>query len=144
MNKKIIVYAGIGIFVFAGISATRSGQEDPKWKNLKVIPKKIDEDQMERVMHRYCSQLGVTCKYCHSTTDPAILPVRADFASDDKREKIIAREMMIMTDRLNKKYFNYRNDYSFESLAPHPGITCNTCHRGIPKPTNMKLFFNKN
>jgi hypothetical protein len=139
MNKKIIIYAGIGLFVSAGMAATRVAEEKPEWKNLKVIPKNTDEDQMERIMHQYSHDLGVTCSYCHPDTKPGILPVRVDFATDEKQEKGIARKMMVMTNRINKKYFDYKNDYSFESLNKSV-VSCNTCHRGIPKPNKMKLF----
>lgn len=140
MNKKNIVYAGIGFFLSTGISATLPRQEEPKWKNLKVIPKNTDEDQMERIMYKFDKQLGVTCVYCHPFTKPNIFPKEVDFVTDEKREKVIARKMMMMTDKLNKKYFNYKNNYSLESLNKPMGISCNTCHRGIPKPNNMKLF----
>jgi len=139
MNKKIIIYAGIGLFVSAGMAATRVAEEKPEWKNLKVIPKNTDEDQMERIMHQYSHDLGVTCSYCHPDTKPGIIQVRVDFATDEKQEKGIARKMMVMTNRINKKYFDYKNDYSFESLNKSV-VSCNTCHRGIPKPNKMKLF----
>jgi hypothetical protein len=141
MNKKIIVYAGIGFIMFSGIAATRVPKEKESCENCKVIPKNIDDDQMERIMHQYTRQLGVTCSYCHPDTKPEIFPVRVDFVSDEKQEKRTARKMMIMTDKLNKKYFRYSNDYSFESLSSHAGITCNTCHRGLPKPNTLRLYF---
>ena len=141
-NRKIIVYAGIGLFIATGISATNISPEKDDWKNIKIIPKNIDEDQMERIMHQFSGQLGVTCSYCHPDTKPGIFPRRVDFVTDEKQEKRTARKMMLMTDKLNKKYFNYSNDYSFSSLQSHPGITCNTCHRGLPIPSNIKLFSN--
>jgi hypothetical protein len=140
MNNKIFIYAGLGLFITAGIAATKASPEKPEWKNLKVIPKNMDEDQMERIMTKYTRQLGITCIYCHPFTKPDIFPKRVDFASDEKPEKLIARKMMIMTDKLNKKYFNYKNDYSIESLNKNSILTCNTCHRGLPKPNSIRLF----
>jgi hypothetical protein len=136
MNKKIIIYAGIGLFLTAGIAATPAQQEKPGWKNIKVMPKNIDEEQMERIMHKISHDLGVTCSYCHPDTKPGIVPVEVDFVTDELPQKGITRKMMIMTDKLNKKYFNYKNDYGFESLK-NTVITCNTCHRGLPKPNKM-------
>ena len=141
INKKNSIYAGILLFLVAGIAATRPPQEKPEWKNLRVIPKNMDEDQMERIMHQYTRQLGVTCSYCHPDTKPDVFPRRVDFASEEKPEKLTARNMMIMTDKLNKKYFDFKNNYGFESLKTAI-ITCNTCHRGLPKPSNMRLFNN--
>lgn len=140
MNKKITAYIGIVLFITAGIGASQPPQENPRWKNVRVIPKKTDEDQMERIMTKYTRQLGVTCLYCHPFTKPEIFPRRVDFVTEEKPEKIVTRNMMRMTDAINKKYFAYKNDYSAESLSNAKVITCNTCHRGLPKPTNLKLF----
>jgi hypothetical protein len=142
MNKKLLVYVGIALFITAGISATHTPPDKKEWKNLKVIPKNIDEEQMERVMYKYTKQLGVTCVFCHSYTKPGITPIRVDFPSDEKQEKRTAREMMRMTDKINRKYFGYKNDYGFKSLN-NAVITCTTCHRGISKPSNLRLFFNE-
>ena len=141
MNKKIIVYAGIGFIMFCGIAATRVPQEKEGCQNCKVIPKNTDDDQMERIMHQYTRQLGVTCNYCHPYTKPEIFPRRVDFVTDEDPKKRIARSMMRMTDKLNKKYFNYKNDYGPKSLQEAP-VSCTTCHRGISKPSNQRLFFN--
>ncbi|HEV2721671.1 MAG TPA: hypothetical protein VG323_16755, partial [Thermoanaerobaculia bacterium] len=46
-----------------------------------------------------------------------------DFASDDKKEKKTAREMMSMVLKLNKESFGGRTQ-----------ISCNTCHRGKINP----------
>lgn len=138
INKKLFVYAGMGLFIVAGMSATHRPIEDPGWKNLKVIPKNIEEDQMERIMYKISHDLSVTCRFCHAETRPGIFPVRVDFASDELREKGIARKMMTMTDRLNKKYFGYKNDYGFGSLKKSV-ISCNTCHRGLKRPNNKLI-----
>jgi hypothetical protein len=134
MNKKIIIYAGIGLFIVAGIAATPFPQEKPDWKNLKVMPKNTTEEQMERIMYQYTRQLSVTCLHCHPYTKPDIFPKRVDFVTDELPEKVIARNMMRMTNKINQKYFNYKIDYRLEYMVKHPGITCFTCHRGLPKP----------
>ena len=143
MNKKTFVYIGIALFITAGLSATHIPPDKHEWKNLKVIPKTIDEEQMERIMYKYTRQLGVTCIFCHPQTKPGITPIRIDFATDDLPQKNTAREMMRMTNKINRKYFGYVNDYSFNSLNNKTGITCTTCHRGISKPSNQRLFFNE-
>jgi len=139
MNKKIAIYTGIGLLITAFLAASPPPPEKPHWKNLKVIPKETDGDQMERIMYKYTRQLSVTCVYCHSATKPDVYPKDADFASDENPKKLVARDMMRMTDKLNKKYFGYKNDYSFKSLK-EAVITCNTCHRGVYKPSNIKLY----
>ncbi len=139
MNKKIFIYAGISLFIMGGIAATPPPQEKPQWKNLKLIPQKTNEELMDRIMIRYSRQLGISCRFCHSVTKPDVLPKRADFASDENPQKRIARDMMRMTDKLNKKYFDFKNDYGFESLRKSV-ITCYTCHRGLHIPNKMKLY----
>jgi hypothetical protein len=136
MNKKLIIYTGIGLFIIVGVAATHPPPENSGCKNCTVIPKNIDGEQMERVMHKITHELGVTCSYCHPDTKPGILPVTVDFVTDELPEKNIARSMMRMTDRVNKKYFGYKNDYGFESLKK-TRVSCNTCHRGLPKPNNL-------
>jgi Photosynthetic reaction centre cytochrome C subunit len=143
MNKKIIVSTCMGLFISAGMAAIHMPPEKHTWKNLKVMPKNIDEEQMERVMYKYTRQLGVTCIFCHPQTKPGITPIRIDFATDELPQKRTAREMMRMTDKINIKYFGYKNDYGFNSLH-NSVISCTTCHRGISKPSNQRLFFNDN
>lgn len=52
-------------------------------------------------------------------------------ASDENPLKEVSRQMMRMTEEMNKKYI---------ATMPHSDtskvqlITCNTCHRGAPKP----------
>jgi hypothetical protein len=127
--------------MISGIAASRVPKVTAGCKNCKVISKSTDDDQMERIMYQYTHQLGVTCSYCHPDTKKGIFPVRVDFVTDEMPEKRAARKMMIMTDKLNKKYFGFSNNYDFESLGPHQGITCNTCHRGLPKPNTLRLFY---
>jgi hypothetical protein len=140
MNRKFFVYAGIGLLISAGIASTHVPGEKPEWKNLKIIPKDIDEEQMDRLMYQFAKSLGVTCSHCHPDTKPDVFPRRVDFVTDELPQKRTARDMMRMTDRINKKYFNYKNDYGFESLTKEV-ITCKTCHRGIMKPSNLRLYF---
>jgi hypothetical protein len=133
-NRKLIVYVGIGLFLTAGIAATPKPSIDSDGKNLKVLPKNIGGDQIERIMHKMSHDLGVMCSNCHPYTKPDVSPMRVDFVTDEMPDKNIARKMMIMTDKLNKKYFGFKNDYSDESINRKNIITCNTCHLGSIKP----------
>jgi len=135
-NRKLIVYAGVGLFLAAGIGATHVPCNDSGGKNLRVIPKNIDANQVERIMHKMSHDLGVMCSYCHPYTKPDIFPTRVDFVTDELPAKVIARKMMLMTDKLNKKYFGFKNNYSEEAMHNKTSITCNTCHLGLPKPNN--------
>jgi hypothetical protein len=67
-------------------------------------------------MHFIRASLGVRCDYCHVTE-------LNKYRLDDKPAKVRAREMIVMTRQLNQAAFGGKNV-----------ITCNTCHRGSPKP----------
>jgi photosynthetic reaction center cytochrome c subunit len=56
------------------------------------------------------------CAYCHNA---------ANFADDSKYQKIVARRMIQMTQRIN-------GDWS--AHVGKTGVTCYTCHRGNPHP----------
>jgi photosynthetic reaction center cytochrome c subunit len=132
--KKIFVLLGFLVFIITGIAATCPPQDDDHYTNLKVLPKKISKDQMERAMYIFERQLGVTCVYCHATAKN-VFPERMDFASDEKPEKKIAREMLKMTLKINKKYFNIE---STRDAIEKPKMWCKTCHRGFPIPPGIK------
>lgn len=112
-----------------------SFKEEPHFKNLKVLSKKITNDELEIVMKEFKTALGVKCGFCHapSKTDPK----KMDFASDENEHKDVARSMMRMTMRINKKYFNEKKD----SIA---SISCFTCHKGDkePKPAPKEVLDN--
>ena len=138
MQKRILVFSGLIGFILMGAATAGSDPgQDPKppWKNVKVLSKNLDEDDMERVMHGFNAQLGVTCIYCH-TPDTVNGRKMANFHSDNVPAKIRAREMMKMTFRLNKKYFST----SLNSLMTvKPAIWCGTCHAGLTVPVKNVL-----
>lgn len=142
MKRKFVVFTGLGLFLTAGLAATRPPvssspvylkEGNPKYKNLKIIPKDISDESMDQLMENYARGIGVTCLYCHATNNLTGSALRMDFASDEKPEKEIARKMMRMTARINKKYFHvtFNYDYATYKIAP---INCRTCHRGYRIP----------
>jgi hypothetical protein len=100
--------------------------DDDKPTNLKVLPKDISEDDLHKVMRLYSRSLGVRCGYCH-VANPSN-PRDMNFAADDKPEKLIAREMIKMTNDINKNYLASIGKGDFET------ITCVSCHNGKQKP----------
>ena len=118
------------MLIIAGVAATKPIDDDKPFKNLKVLSKDISEEQLERIMFTFERQLGVTCLYCHVNTKN-ITPERVDFASDEKKEKRVAREMLKMTMKINKKYFDIALD---KKLLTKPLVWCRTCHYGFPVP----------
>ena len=131
--KKIFVVSGLFAFMFTGIAATHP-PNDEHYTNLKVLRKKISSEELERIMYAFERQLGVTCVYCH-TTKKNVFPAEMDFASDEKPEKKIAREMLKMTLKINKKYFGAESN---QQAIEKPKMWCRTCHRGFPVPPGTK------
>jgi hypothetical protein len=132
-GKKILVAIVTGLFMIAGIAATNP-PEAPKYKNLKILPKDISKEDLDKVMDNFKAALGVKCSFCHAPSKDSTQKW-PDFASDDKPEKLIARKMMKMTTRINKKFFS---DNKNEQGVTVPAVECMTCHRGSPHPDEHK------
>jgi hypothetical protein len=82
-------------------------------------------------MRNITAGLGVRCQHCHVGEEGLPLE-RFDFASDEKRTKLVAREMLRMVQEINRR---------LDSL-PGRGVsglqfTCETCHRGVSRPTPL-------
>ena len=115
------------------ISAPLSGQAPGKWPpdsliNLRVIPKSTPVMQVVGMMRNITGDLGVRCQFCHVGEEGQPLE-RFDFASDDKRTKAVARQMMLMVREINS-----RLDTLPDRPTPLLQVTCGTCHRGASRP----------
>lgn len=106
-------------------------KDEPTYKNLKVLPKNINKKQMDSVMHHFASSLGVKCNYCHQYNAEQ---KAMDFASDANEKKGVARNMLKMMQKLNKKYFNVNDS---KNLTAKLEITCYSCHNGKAHPTTQ-------
>lgn len=101
----------------------------PRFKNLKVLPRDTDKYQMDSIMDHFSLSLGVKCNFCHVRLNDE--QKNWDFASDDNHHKEIARQMMKMTNSLNKKYFDAKKEDGWLSSVY---VSCYTCHNGKPEP----------
>lgn len=128
-SRKLIAGILVSVFMLAGIAATKP-PEERHFKNLKVLPKDISMDDLDKVMDNFKESLGVKCGFCHAPSKDSTVH-RPDFASDDKPEKNIARQMMKMSGKINKKYFSYNKNDQSQLL---PTVECMTCHHGKPRP----------
>ena len=126
-TKKLVAGFIPACIVLVGILSTKPPERE-NYTNLKILSKDLTEDEMDIIMHKFNSALGVTCMYCHVRKKNAPYPEPMDFASDEKEEKIVARKMLAMTMKLNSKYFNRKID---NKISIKPRIWCNTCHRGL-------------
>lgn len=129
-NKKILVAFTLLIAIVALQSYTRIQHHDDDGppKNLKVLPTTLSMEEVHHLMKEYSISLGVHCGYCHVVKDS--IKHQMDFASDEKPEKEIARDMIKMTDAINDKYLAKIKDDGHDLEQ----ITCATCHHGMTKP----------
>jgi photosynthetic reaction center cytochrome c subunit len=90
-----------------------------QFKNLKVLTD-VSSAELLRVMTAITAWVSPQqgCNYCHEG---------ADLASDAKYTKEVARRMIEMVRHINSDW---------KSHVLETGVTCYTCHRGNPVPTN--------
>lgn len=131
-NKKALFFATILGLVIAVSAFTQPGQQqNEKPQNLKVLPKNISDEELTKVMRGFNAALGVKCNYCHA---PKANGERGmDFASDANPKKNIARAMIKMTKKINKKYFSKEHEGVVKNL------TCESCHNGQQEPKTISV-----
>ena len=104
-----------------------------KLKNLKVLPPDITVRALVDTMAGFTRALGVRCSFCHVGKESEPLD-KYDFASDDKSEKMKAREMLRMVTAINSEHLaklvSRRN--------PKIVVACATCHHGISQPRPLQ------
>lgn len=82
-------------------------------------------------MRGMSQQLGVRCQYCHVGEEGKPLTT-FDFASDEKRTKKTARQMLFLVSEIN-----HRLDTLPERPADKVEVSCRTCHRGVSRPETL-------
>lgn len=129
MTKSfLVVLALVGA---VAISSAFTKHSNPAWKNLKILPQNTTEKQMDSIMHHYSVSLNVGCEFCHVKTVNAGNE-EWDMASDKNKHKLKTREMMLMTNEINNKYFPYGG--KAEELTTALTVTCYSCHNGHKEP----------
>jgi len=93
------------------------------FKNVKLL-KTMPAGRFLRVMDMgYARALGVDCEHCHSEDR---------WEADEKRPKLAAREMTVMTEEINKTLATLEHIDNSEAT-----VNCTTCHRGYVKPATQ-------
>jgi photosynthetic reaction center cytochrome c subunit len=94
------------------------------YQNVQVLTD-LSADQFNRVMLAITEWVApkdgpqAGCAYCHNVEN---------MADDSPYTKKVARRMLQMTRYINKDWRNH---------GPVSGVTCYTCHRGMPVPANV-------
>ena len=99
--------------------------------NTRVIARSTPVINVIGTMRNFTSYLGVRCQYCHVGEEGQPL-TQFNFVSDQKRTKLVAREMMRMVEEIN-----HRLDSLPGRTNPGLQVTCNTCHRGTSRPVPL-------
>ncbi|MEQ8424360.1 MAG: photosynthetic reaction center cytochrome c subunit family protein, partial [Cyclobacteriaceae bacterium] len=93
---------------------------DSVFENIEIF-KGVPAGRMLAIMDiAYSQSLGVSCGHCHNTKD---------FASEEKPEKQISRDMWAFAAQTRDLLKNIKG-----LKSENPGVNCTTCHRGQIKP----------
>lgn len=132
-TNKTIIFCTIAALVLLISAFTQPfvAPEPVKATNLKILPKNISEEDLSKVMKGFNAALGVKCNHCHAAKPNGEKGL--DFASDTNPNKNIARAMMKMTNKINKKYFKEQHEGIIQN------ISCETCHNGKAEPKTIAL-----
>jgi len=103
--------------------------------NVQVFPRTTPVPEVTAAMRTFAMGLGVRCQYCHVGEEGMPLE-RFDFASDEKRTKLVARQMMRMVQEINRRL----DTLPGRSTATALEVSCATCHRGVSKPTPLSTL----
>lgn len=126
----------LGLLVFAASGAARAqapGRFPPdSLVNVKVFPKSTPVIQVIGAMRNFTGDLGVRCQFCHVGREGQPL-TQFDFVSDEKRTKLVARQMMLMTQEINRRVDTLPGRLAASGLQ----VTCATCHRGVSRPAPL-------
>jgi photosynthetic reaction center cytochrome c subunit len=130
MKPLFLAVAGT-LVLAATLSAQAPGRFPPESLiNTKVIPHNTPVMEVVGLMRNITGALGVRCHFCHVGEEGMPLE-RFDFAKDEKRTKLVARQMMRMVEEINRRLDTLpEHDHS----GPNLQVTCATCHRGVSRP----------
>ena len=140
MNPRTLIVSFGVLAALAALAAPRAVAQAPgkfppdSLVNVKVIPKSTPVIQVIGMMRNFAGALGVRCQFCHVGQEGQ--PLSAfDFAKDEKRTKLTARQMMRMVEEINHRLDTLPEH---EKMTSHVEVTCQTCHRGVSRPMPLE------
>jgi hypothetical protein len=128
-----LISAGLALVLASSTSGAQASGKFPPDSliNTKVFPHNTPVSEVVAAMRGFAGGLGVRCTFCHVGEEGMPLE-RFDFAKDEKRPKLVARQMMRMVQEINR-----RLDTIPGRTAPGLQVTCATCHRGVSRPAPL-------
>ncbi|MEP6691404.1 MAG: c-type cytochrome [Gemmatimonadaceae bacterium] len=125
----------LALLTTAGTLRAQAGKFPPdSLLNTKVIPHATPVIQVIGTMRNFAGDLGVRCQFCHVGEEGKPLET-FDFVVDSKRTKLVARQMMLMVQEINR-----RVDTLPGRTAAGIVVTCGTCHHGVSKPAPLSAL----
>ena len=138
MKRASQALGALGIVLLLGAAALAQA---PPMTNLQVFPKDSPREQIVQTMNAFNESLGVQCSYCHVLEGAG---GRNDLASDEKREKRVARQMILLRDSINVMMPAVVGKPAGAGPTSGAGgrgapvrVLCRSCHRGLPIPTQI-------
>lgn len=121
---------------FLALPGALAAQPSGKWPpdslvNTQVIARATPVIQVVGMMRNFAGDLGVRCQFCHVGEEGMPLE-RFDFPKDEKRTKLVARQMMRMVEEINR-----RVDTMPGRVPTGPQVNCRTCHHGVSRPVPL-------
>jgi hypothetical protein len=128
--------AGLTLIAIPGVGVAQTSAKFPpdSLVNTHVIAHSTPVINVIGMMRNFTSYLGVRCQFCHVGEEGQPL-TQFNFVSDDKRTKVVAREMMLMVQEINRRLDSLPGRASGGLQA-----TCNTCHRGTNRPVPLSAL----
>ncbi len=116
--KYLLGFTVCNLVLAGSASAQRPQMAEELFKNVQIL-KGIPVDQFMSTMGFFSASLALNCSDCH------VEKSGSDWAryADETPRKQMARKMMLMVNSINSTNFGGRQV-----------VTCNTCHRGNPRP----------
>ena len=112
----------------ATLMATLKGRENEPagavFKNVKLHKTMPVKEFLTMMDEQYGRGLSFACTNCHMDN--------GDYASDERKNKVIARQMERMQRDIDSKYIEKVKELD----DPRPKTTCVMCHRGTPHMPN--------
>jgi outer membrane lipoprotein-sorting protein len=121
ISAALVVCLAIGAGAVRQQPAARPPMAEEVFKNIQVL-KGIPVDEFMGTMGFFASAVGLNCTDCHVDESGGNWARYAD----DNALKQRTRQMIVMMNTINRTNFGGRQV-----------VTCNTCHRGTPKPNVM-------
>lgn len=124
----------VGLVIFASLLMPSRASDDLVG-NLHVLPAEMSREDVQKVIQGYTRGLGVQCSHCHAPH--AEKEGWLDYALDDLETKQVAREMIRMTDAINRTLLPAIDRSS------RIEVRCETCHRGHARPETLVQFLTR-